>query len=76
MHRILAGAVDVYRYTGNEKALAIASTLGDWAYGRTSKWDDDLQRRVLNIEYGGINIALYDLYKSPRMKSIWKRLKI
>ncbi len=63
MHKILAGAVDVYRYTGNEKALAIASTLGDWAYGRTSKWDDDLQRRVLNIEYGGINIALYDLYK-------------
>jgi len=63
MHKLVAGTVDVYRYTGNEKALEIASKLGDWAYERTSKWDGELRRRVLNIEYGGMNIALYDLYK-------------
>lgn len=63
MHKILTGLVAVYKYTGNTSALAIASRLGDWCYERTSKWDAQTRRRVLNIEYGGINDILYDLYK-------------
>ena len=63
MHKILAGLVDVYKFTGDEKALKTASSLGDWIYNRTSKWDAATQRRVLNIEYGGMNDCLYELYK-------------
>lgn len=63
MHKIIAGLVNVYKYTGNQEALQVAAKLGDWAYERTSRWDKDLQRRVLSVEYGGMNDVLYELYK-------------
>lgn len=63
MHKIIAGLVAVYNYAGNSTALDIAIKLGNWAYARTSRWDNALRKRVLNIEYGGINDALYELYK-------------
>ena len=62
MHKILAGLIDVYNYTGYEAAKAVASSLGDWVYSRTSKWDTAMQNRVLGIEYGGMNDCLYELY--------------
>lgn len=63
MHKILAGIVDVYKYTGNEEALEVASNLGDWIYNRVSKWDYSMKQRVLGVEYGGMNDCLYELYK-------------
>lgn len=63
LHKILAGLVSVYEFTENEQALDVASKLGDWVYSHTSKWTPETQRTVLNIEYGGMNDALYDLYK-------------
>ncbi len=62
MHKIIAGAVDVYKLTGYENALTLARGLGDWTYERTSKWDAALQGKVLGIEYGGMNDCLYELY--------------
>jgi len=63
MHKIISGLVYVYKYTGNSTALGIASRLGDWCWERISKWNPEVRRRVLNIEYGGINDILYELYK-------------
>ncbi|MEK5253531.1 beta-L-arabinofuranosidase domain-containing protein [Paenibacillus sp. FSL F4-0125] len=63
MHKIITGLVDVYKYEGNGDALGIASSLGDWAYQRTQTWNESTHTRVLNIEYGGINDALYELFK-------------
>ena len=63
MHKILAGLIDVYKFTGNEEALCVASRLGDWVYSHTSKWSEKMQKTVLNIEYGGMNDCLYNLYK-------------
>lgn len=63
MHKILAGLVDTYKFTGNERALEMAKELGDWVYNRVSKYDSEMQARVLNIEYGGMNDILYELYK-------------
>ncbi len=63
MHKIIAGLVDVYKYTGYENAKTVASSLGDWTYQRTSKWDEALQQKVLSIEYGGMNDCMYELYK-------------
>lgn len=62
MHKILAGLVDAYRLTGNGEALTVASKLGDWVYSRTSKWSTATQTTVLNVEYGGMNDVLYQLY--------------
>ncbi len=63
MHKILAGIISVYKFTGNKQALTVASNLGDWVHSHTSKWTDEIQTKVLNIEYGGMNDALYELYK-------------
>ncbi len=63
LHKILAGLVSVYEFTENKQALEVASKLGDWVYSHTSKWTPDIQKNVLSIEYGGMNDALYDLYK-------------
>ena len=66
MHKILAGLVDTYKLTGNEKALEMADLLGTWVYNRVGGYSASMQTRVLNIEYGGMNDALYELYKITR----------
>lgn len=62
MHKIIAGIINVYKYTGNETALEVAKGLGDWVYNRTQSWSDSTRRVVLGIEYGGMNDCLYELY--------------
>ena len=62
MHKILAGVIDVYKYTDNETALEVAKGLGTWVYNRTQTWSDSTRRVVLGIEYGGMNDCLYELY--------------
>lgn len=63
MHKVLTGLIDVYKYTGNQTALDVASKLGTWVYNRVSKWDQATQNRILGTEYGGMNDCLYELYK-------------
>lgn len=62
MHKILAGLVDVVKYTGNQNAMDTAVDLGLWVYNRVNSWDTAMKNRVLGVEYGGMNDALYDLY--------------
>lgn len=62
MHKMVAGLVDTYKYTGNQEALDTASALGTWVYNRVSQWSSSIQGRVLGTEYGGMNDCLYDLY--------------
>lgn len=62
MHKVLAGVVEIYEVTGNDKALQVASSLGDWVYSHTSQWDEATQKTVLSVEYGGMNDVLYELY--------------
>lgn len=68
MHKVLAGLVDTYKYTGNETALLIAEKLGDWIYERVSKWDLKTNQKVLETEYGGMNDCLYELYSYSHNK--------
>ena len=63
MHKILAGVTDAYEVAGNEKALEIANSLGVWISNRANKWSTTTNNKVLSIEYGGMNDALYQLYK-------------
>lgn len=69
MHKILSGLIAVYQLTENEEALTVASKLGDWVYSHTSQWTEETQRTVLNIEYGGMNDCLYELYSLTRKEN-------
>ncbi len=62
MHKILAGLLDAYRLAGLPLALTVAEKLGDWAAERALSWDTRTRKRVLAVEYGGMNDALYTLY--------------
>lgn len=68
MHKILAGLIDTYKYTNNKKALEMADALGTWVYNRICDYDEKMHTQLLNIEYGGMNDALYELYKISRNK--------
>ncbi len=63
MHKILAGLTAAYELTGIDNLLTVACGIGDWTYDRSSKWDEALNKKVLDTEFGGMNDALYDLYR-------------
>lgn len=63
MHKILAGLTDAYEVAGNQKALEVANKLATWISNRANNWSEATQQKVLAIEYGGMNDALYQLYK-------------
>ncbi len=63
MDKIIAGLTASYVLAGIDKALEVVTKLGDWVYDRTSKWDEATKATVLAVEYGGMNEAMYDLYK-------------
>ena len=67
MHKILAGLLDVYEFEQNPDALAVASKMGDWLYSRATGWNASAKSRVLSSEYGGMNDALYELYKHTKV---------
>ncbi|PAW95698.1 hypothetical protein CKK33_13525 [Mucilaginibacter sp. MD40] len=66
LHKILAGLLDVYEVTGNKKALAIATGMGDWVYARLSKLPQDTLIKMWNTyiagEYGGMNEVMSRMY--------------
>ncbi len=66
MHKVLSGLIKCYEHTCNLQALDVASKLGDWVYSRTSQWSAQTQQTVLNIEYGGMNDCLYQLYSHTK----------
>lgn len=66
MHKILAGLLEVFKLTDNHLALEIAENLGEWVYKRVTKWTEEIQSKVLAVEYGGMNDCLYELYKCAK----------
>lgn len=73
LHKILAGLIDVYKVSGNEKALAVAVGMGDWVYQRLSAVPQDTLISMWNTyiagEFGGMNetmATLYDITGDPK----------
>ena len=69
MHKIMNGLVEVAKLADGKtgsRALEIAEKLGEWIYTRTSRWDEETRKRVLSVEYGGMNDCLYELYKCAK----------
>ncbi len=62
IHKIMAGLMDMYVYCDNQQALQIAQRLGDWTKTGTDKLNDDRMQKMLEIEHGGMNEALANLY--------------
>ncbi len=66
LHKLLAGFLDAYTYTGNEEALTVAKELGKWAYDRLSVLDQSQLTAMWDMyiagEFGGINESMAQLY--------------
>lgn len=62
MHKIMEGLIAVYRFTSMEESYEVVTKLGDWIYRRCIRWDAEMKKVVLAVEYGGMNDCLYDLY--------------
>ncbi len=67
LHKILAGLLDIYEVSGNKKALAMASGMGDWVYTRLSKVPTDTLIKMWNTyiagEFGGMNEVMARMYR-------------
>lgn len=64
LHKVLAGLIDISKNVDDsslqERALAVAEGFGEFLYNRLLKLTD--KNKMLSIEYGGMNEALYELY--------------
>ncbi|MEE4116128.1 MAG: beta-L-arabinofuranosidase domain-containing protein [Marinilabiliaceae bacterium] len=67
LHKILAGLMDIYELSGNQKALDIVKGMGDWVYARLRRVPQDTLISMWNTyiagEFGGMNEAMARLYR-------------
>jgi DUF1680 family protein len=62
IHKIMAGLLDMYLYTGNEQALETVEKMAGWTAGYAGPFSVDLMQRILGTEYGGMGETLANLY--------------
>ncbi|WP_285649741.1 beta-L-arabinofuranosidase domain-containing protein [Allomuricauda sp. NBRC 101325] len=62
LHKLLAGLMDIYEITGNQKALEIAEGMGNWVYARLNLLPTETLIQMWNTyiagEFGGMNEAM------------------
>jgi uncharacterized protein len=62
LHKIMAGLMDIYEISGNEKALEIVKGMGDWVHVRLSNVPKptliSMWNRYIAGEFGGMNEAM------------------
>ncbi|GAA1652831.1 beta-L-arabinofuranosidase domain-containing protein [Actinoplanes couchii] len=62
VHKILAGLLDQHRLLGDPTALRIAEGIADWTGSRVGGLTREQMQKVLHVEFGGMNEALFDLH--------------
>jgi len=62
IHKIMAGLLDMYVYTGNEQALEMVEKMAGWTAGYTGPLSYEHMQRVLGTEFGGMGEVLSNLY--------------
>ncbi|WP_244307350.1 glycoside hydrolase family 127 protein [Flavobacterium fluviatile] len=62
IHKLFAGLIDAYNYTGNQKAKDIVVKLGDWFIELIQPLSEEQIQQILKTEHGGINESFADLY--------------
>src|SRR5437764_2702923 len=58
IHKIMAGLLDMYVYTGNEQALEMVKKMADWTAGYTGSLSYEHMQRVLGTAFGGMGEIL------------------
>ena len=62
IHKLFAGLIDAYHFTGSEKAKTIVIKLGDWFIELIDPLSDEQVQNILKTEHGGITESFADLY--------------
>jgi uncharacterized protein len=62
MHKLLAGLRDAHTHAGNQQALPVLTRLADWIAAASSALADAGFQKMLDVEHGGMNEVLADLY--------------
>jgi len=73
LHKIMAGLLDLYTYCGNEQALEVLQGMAGWMRRWADPLGDAHMARILEVEYGGVNAVLYDLYAATGERG-WRQL--
>lgn len=61
-HKIMAGLLDMHLHCGNRQALAVLGKSADWVKFRVDRLSAQQMQRTLNMEFGGMNEVLANLY--------------
>jgi DUF1680 family protein len=61
-HKVLAGLRDASLYTNNPVALEVLVRFCDWAIAATAPLSDEQFQKMLEVEHGGMNEVLADVY--------------
>ncbi len=62
LHKILAGLIDAYTYTGNEQAKTVFIGLCDWIGNTFGNLTEEQLQKVLACEHGGLRESLARVY--------------
>ncbi len=68
IHKLFAGLIDAYHFTGSEKAKTIVIKLGDWFIDLIAPLSDEQIQNILKTEHGGITESFADLYNITKDK--------
>ncbi|QGK73844.1 glycoside hydrolase family 127 protein [Flavobacterium sp. SLB02] len=75
IHKLFAGLIDTYHYTGNEKAKEVVIKLGDWFIELIRPLSEEQIQNILKTEHGGINESFADLYSITKDKKYLETAK-
>lgn len=62
MDKLFMGLTAVYVHAGNQQALEVVEKLCAWANETTKNLTDEQWQRMLDVEFGGMNHSLADIY--------------
>jgi hypothetical protein len=62
LHKIMAGLLDTWQYTGNPQALQVLTNMAAWVQFRLDPLTTNQIQAMLGTEYGGMNEVLANLY--------------
>ncbi len=64
IHKIMAGHLDMYTFTGNQQALDTVEKMASWVRSWADPLSEQQMQRVLLVEYGGMGEVLANLYNA------------
>lgn len=63
IHKIMAGLLDQHVLLGDVQALEVVRGMAGWVDARTSPLSREAMQKMLNVEFGGMNELLVNLWK-------------